>query len=313
MPKRRHPSRLFVLRRSSRWKKGTGEAVPSAGGAGCTVASALSTDHGSAIGGLGTTAGSGQRVASAMLEPIVAKRARRRRGRRRGGRAGRAKKREGLTRALLAIVRGGRRHDSLALSPRLRGQGGCAGSRFGPTGEGGIFWRGQRMEGWARGPPAGSTPIGSRRANWEAGLPMWGVSVLCSAAVMHPASREGSGAGSFILLPTPRRWKRSRRGHSAVAAFSRTAALCLSPSRREHHKAVPTQRLPVYARSRQTDRLRDARLPGRRTETYTWLAGRRPFGKPRMHAALLHPPCWDPPLSSLDARPVQPFPGSRYG
>jgi hypothetical protein len=30
MPKRRQPARLVVLRRSSRWKKGTGEAVDSA-------------------------------------------------------------------------------------------------------------------------------------------------------------------------------------------------------------------------------------------------------------------------------------------
>jgi hypothetical protein len=30
MPKRRQPARLVVLRRSSRWKKGTGESVDSA-------------------------------------------------------------------------------------------------------------------------------------------------------------------------------------------------------------------------------------------------------------------------------------------
>jgi hypothetical protein len=56
MPKRLHPARFVVLRRSNRWKKGTWDDEPSAGLE--IVASALSTVHGSSTFAVVTMEGS---------------------------------------------------------------------------------------------------------------------------------------------------------------------------------------------------------------------------------------------------------------
>jgi hypothetical protein len=49
MPNRRQPSRLVSLRRSSIWKKGTGEAEFSSGGPPGSFATTASTDHGAFV------------------------------------------------------------------------------------------------------------------------------------------------------------------------------------------------------------------------------------------------------------------------